>query len=339
MSGHCSVDRHLHRFRIADLTNHDDVRICPQKRFHRDGKGQARLWIHLHLTQAALGNFNRVFRRPDLGVGRVQKLQNGMQRGRLAGAGRAAHVKQAIGLAHGGLQPRLVVRGEAQLFQWDRFTGRQNPHHHVFHTAGRRDGGDAQLDIQRSVFLELDLAVLRLAALGDVEFTHDLQPRHHGLAEVRRHLHIGHQAAVDAEADAGLELARHRFDVDVRGLLVVSVDDDLVDELHQLVVGGGRLQRVIIGAVFNRAAVHIGQQLVDGAVVHRRAKQLRHGLGKVGVGGDAVGKLAAAWEHLRHHARAAHRLGVAAHDDQAFGRLFQRNPALLFDELALEHAL
>jgi hypothetical protein len=39
------------------------------------------------------------------------------------------------------------------------------------------------------------------------------------------------------KADAGLGLARQRLDVDVRDLLVVGVDDDLVDELHQLVVG------------------------------------------------------------------------------------------------------
>ena len=55
--------------------------------------------------------------------------------------------------------------------------------------------------------------------------------------------------------------------------------------------------------------------------------------------GDTVGKLGNARKHLGHHARATHRLGVAAHDDQALGRLFQRDPALLFHKLALEHAM
>jgi hypothetical protein len=35
-------------------------------------KVQPGLLVHLHLAQALLGDFDRVFGRPDLGVGRVQ---------------------------------------------------------------------------------------------------------------------------------------------------------------------------------------------------------------------------------------------------------------------------
>src|SRR5207245_6432786 len=41
----------------------------------------------------------------------------------------------------------------------------------------RRDDRDAEVDLARG-FAELDAAVLRQPALGDVEVGHDLQPRH-----------------------------------------------------------------------------------------------------------------------------------------------------------------
>ena len=156
---------------------------------------------------------------------------------------------------------------------------------------------------------------------------------------MRRHFDVGHQGAVDPKTDAGLELARHRLDVDVRGLLVEGVDDDLVDELDEFVVGCRRLQRIVVGAVVDRSGVHVGQQLVDRAALGAAAKDLFEGLGKFGLCGDAIGKAGDAGNHLRHNARVAHGLRVHAHDDQTVGRLLQRQPALRFDELALERAM
>jgi hypothetical protein len=46
------------------------------------------------------------------------------------------------------------------------------------------------------------------------------------------------QRAVPAEADQHLVLADAGLDVDVGGALLVGVDDDFVDQLDQLVVGG-----------------------------------------------------------------------------------------------------
>ena len=222
-----------------------------------------------------------------------------MQRGGLARTGGAADVKQAIGLFNGSDHPLHVVRGQAQFIQRNGLTGGQNPHHHVFDTAGRGNGGHTQFDIERAVLLELDLAVLRLAALGNIEVAHDLQARHHGLAEMRRHLDIGLQRAVDAKADAGLELARHGLDVDVGHLLVVGIDDDLVDKLDQFIVGRGRLQRIVVAAIIQGRAVHVGQHLVDAAALSLHAKELAQGLHELGVRGDAVRELADARKHLR----------------------------------------
>ena len=108
------------------------------------------------------------------------------------------------------------MRRQPQLVQRDGFTGRQNPHHHVLNATGGRNGGDPQFNIERPILLELYLAVLWAPTLRNIEVAHDLEASHHRLLpKMRRHLDIGHQRAIDAKADFGLELARHRFNMNV----------------------------------------------------------------------------------------------------------------------------
>ena len=162
---------------VAHLADHDDVRVGAQERLHDDGEVEARLLVHLHLAQALLRDLDRVLRGPDLGVGRVEELEHRVQRGGLARAGRAAHEEQAVGLAIPCLAAAPGCCGEAQLVERDRLAGGEDPHHDVLDAARGRDGGHAQLDVERAELLELDLAVLRLALLGDVQVAHDLQAR------------------------------------------------------------------------------------------------------------------------------------------------------------------
>ena len=82
---------------------------------------------------------------------------------------------------------------------------------------------------------------MRLAALGNIEVTHDLQARNHGLAKMCGHFNIGLQRTVYAKANAGFELAGHGLDMDVGHFLVIGIDDDFVDKLDQFVVGRGGL--------------------------------------------------------------------------------------------------
>ena len=79
--------------------------------------------------------------------------------------------------------------------------------------------------------LQVDPAVLRDPALGDVETRHDFQTRDHRALQrldVFRHRHLD-QAAVDPVADA--QVGGQRLDVDVGRALVERLADDLVDEL------------------------------------------------------------------------------------------------------------
>ena len=283
-------------------------------------------------------DFNRVFTGPDFGFGPVQVTKDRVQCGGLAGPGRTTNIKQTIGLFNGFHHPLSVVRRQPQLIQWNGFACGQNPHHHILDATGRRNGGDPQFDVERPVLLELYLAVLWAPTLRNIKVTHDLEASHHGLPEVRRHLDIGHQRAIDAKAYTGLEFARHRFNMNVRGFLVVSINDDLVDKLDQLIVRGRRLQRVVAAAVIDRRTVHVGQHFIDGYAA-RRAKDLRQRLLKFRLRRHPIGKATDAGKHLRHDARTADHLRVSTHHHQPVSRLLQRYPALFIDKVTFEHAM
>ena len=143
-------------------------------------------------------------------------------------AGGAGHQDHALGLGQ-VLQvqvflERLVAqRVDAQ----HRRRGIENTHHDLF-AVQRRAGADAEVDGARLRQLHLDAAVLRHAALGDVQPRHDLQARRQLAGQLHRRLGDLLQHAVDAEAHAvGLFVG---FEVDVRGAAADGIQQQLVDE-------------------------------------------------------------------------------------------------------------
>ncbi len=87
----------------------------------------------------------------------------------------------------------------------------ENAQHHALTEHGRHRG-DAQIYVL-AAHGGPDAAVLRHAALGDVEMRHDLQPRRHGRAQRQRQRLDGGEDAVDTIADA--QTVRPRLDMDV----------------------------------------------------------------------------------------------------------------------------
>ena len=77
----------------------------------------------------------------------------------------------------------------------------------------RGDSRHAQLNVQWAEFPELDLAVLRLALLGNIQVAHDLEARHQGIAVGGWHFDVVEQRTVLAHQDLGLGFSRSRFDV------------------------------------------------------------------------------------------------------------------------------
>ena len=80
--------------------HHDDVRVSPQKRAHQHGKVNACFFIHLHLAQTFLGNFNWVLGGSEFWCryGSIRRIWNA--RWWFAGASQQARVKQAIRLVY-----------------------------------------------------------------------------------------------------------------------------------------------------------------------------------------------------------------------------------------------
>ena len=102
---------------------------------------------------------------------------------------------------------------------------------------------ETRKSIRRRFVADAETAVLRDAALGDIEFAHDLDARNDGGVPVLRdgrHGVVEH--AVDAVLDGDFLVAR--FDVDIAGAAFEGVEDGGVDQLddrRDVAVAGGEL--------------------------------------------------------------------------------------------------
>ena len=173
-----------------------------KKRAQSRGEGEPHLVVHVDLVDAGQIDFRRILRRRDIAVLGIEDIEAGVKRDGLAAAGRAGHQDHPLRLREIfqvslALQ-RLVAQG---LDAEHRARGIQNTRHHLL-AEQRRAGADAKID--GSILREphLDAAVLRHAALGDVEPRHDLQARDDLDRQLHRRKRDLLQHAVDTRADA-----------------------------------------------------------------------------------------------------------------------------------------
>src|SRR2546428_693286 len=230
VAGERRLDAGRGRLLVTHLTDHDDVRVRAQEGAHGLGEREADLRVDLHLAQAVLRDLDRILRGPDLALGLVDVPEDRVERRRLARSRRPHAQDEAVGLL--GDLPELgeVPLRHPELVHGDRLARGEDAHDHVFVRVLRRDGGDAELDLPAVRHLEPDLAVLRLAPLGDVELRHDLDARDDRAAEGAGDLLVLGAAAVDAVPDHRILLRAVGLDVDVRGARLVGLHDELVGE-------------------------------------------------------------------------------------------------------------
>ncbi len=81
---------------IAHLAHQDDIRGLPQHGADNLREVEPDVVPHLDLVDARQVVLDRVFGRDDLAVGPVQLVQRGVERGRLARAGRARDQDDAV---------------------------------------------------------------------------------------------------------------------------------------------------------------------------------------------------------------------------------------------------
>ena len=109
----------------------------------------------------------------------VQLAQGGVERGRLTGAGRAGDDHDAVGLVDELADDVEVVLAHAELVEVEADVAAVEHAHDDALAEHRRQHADAKVD-RLVVDVQLDAAVLRQAALGDVEVGHDLDARADG---------------------------------------------------------------------------------------------------------------------------------------------------------------
>src|SRR5205814_7303218 len=74
---------------VANFTHHHDVGVLPQDRAQSRGKIQPDVVAHRNLIDSAELVLDRVLHRHDVVLRVVQLLENGVERGRFTGSGRA----------------------------------------------------------------------------------------------------------------------------------------------------------------------------------------------------------------------------------------------------------
>jgi hypothetical protein len=90
------LHRDLRRLKIAHFADHDDVGVLAQDRAQHMREGQADLRFHLDLVDAFELIFDRIFDGEELALGQIEPVETGIERRRLAAAGRTGHQQDAL---------------------------------------------------------------------------------------------------------------------------------------------------------------------------------------------------------------------------------------------------
>ena len=173
----------------------------------------------------------------------------------------------------------------------------------------RRHGGDADV-VFALVDLDSGAAVLRQAALGDVELGQDLDARHRRLAEIGGQHARFHQHAVDPPPDD--DAAPRRLDMEVGGARRRGFAEQAVDQVDDRRVERQVLEMLLV--VVAAGGQRAGHRLFFGMAIN----QLFQAGEKLAVGGDAeIDRAFAGHLDRRQHGRVGrvgnghrHRLGV-----------------------------
>jgi len=150
------------RFRVADFAHHDGIRILAQNGPQPARKGHPGLAIQLNLADVVDPVFHRILERHDIDVRLIDRIQNGVQTGAFAAAGRPCAEDHAVRLVDDALDFFHIRIDHAQPVKRVNPSARiQKPQHQVLAVDGG-NGGHADVDF---FFIQFEgkTAVLRNA--------------------------------------------------------------------------------------------------------------------------------------------------------------------------------
>ncbi len=227
VTGQARLHGDLRGLEVADFADHHHVRVLAQDRAQPARERHLDARVDLRLADAVDVVLDRVLDRHDVARAVVDAIERGIERRRLAGAGRTGDEQDAVRLVDQLVDVPLRGRIHAQRVEVEpaRLLVEQAQHDAL--AVPGRNGRHAHVD-RATGDAERDAAVLRQALLGDVETRHDLDARD----DQRRHRALGlqhlAQHAVDAEADH--EPVLERLDVDVRAVFLDRLGQERVDQ-------------------------------------------------------------------------------------------------------------
>lgn len=214
---------------VADFANEDDIRILPDNGAQPPGKGQSGRGVDLDLVDPVKLVFHRVLDGDDLPVRRVDIVECGIERSRLAAAGRPGDKDDAVGLPDEPVELLQFAIGKAQGAEGKGNALLVEDTQHDGLAVHDWQGGYAQIDVLAGD-LDLDTAVLRQPAFGNIELGHDLDAGCQSLQHALGQGIMLEKHAIGTKAD--LNTIREGFDVDVTGPGLDSPGQNLVDGLN-----------------------------------------------------------------------------------------------------------
>jgi hypothetical protein len=320
MAGEGGVDGDLRGFLVTDFADEDLVGVMAEDGTQAAGEGEAFFLVDGNLGDAANLVLDRVFDGDDLVFVAFDFVEGGVESGGFSGAGGAGDEHHPVGLANVAAEAAEIVFRETDDVESEMtelLAHRLLVEHAEDGVLAMDSGhdGDAEVD-EAGLVAYAETAVLRDAALGDVELAHDLDAGEDGvvmLAGDGGHGRLQH--AVDAVLDDdGIVVG---FDVDVGGAALERGEDGGVDQTNDGadVFFAGQL---LNGDVF--VLVFIASEHVEGEAFARfveNALRLLGFLEQVGdlreggdAGEDAVTEEAG--DFVEHHEAG----GIADSDDQ-----------------------
>ena len=174
VTGDGGSERDLGGLAVADLTDHDDVRVLTQDGAQCAGEGLLGLLIDMHLVDSRDLELDRVLDRRDVARDVLDRLECRVEQRGLAGARRPGDEHDALRAREQILHLRELTLGHAKAIQFDFAAVRIDDAHHELLASGHGQRRDAHVDTS-APDLGHEPAVLRLTLLGDVEVREHLQ--------------------------------------------------------------------------------------------------------------------------------------------------------------------